>query len=173
MSDAVIRPGTEQDLPALVEIYNHYVQTTHITFDTEPFTVDTRRPWLEHFAETGCHRLLVAERAGRPVGYASSLPFRDKPAYDRSVETTIYLEAGAVGAGLGERLYGVLLEELRADPLAHRAYAGVALPNTRSIALHERMGFEPVGTFREAGYKFDTFWDVSWLELDVSRSLGG
>jgi phosphinothricin acetyltransferase len=173
MSDEVIRPGGERDLPALVVIYNHYVETTHITFDTEPFTVETRRPWLERFAETGCHRLLVAERAGRAVGYASSLPFRDKPAYDRSVETTIYLEAGAVGAGLGKRLYGELIDALRDDPLAHRAYAGVTLPNTRSIALHERMGFEPVGIFREAGYKFDAFWDVSWLELDVSSSTVG
>ncbi len=168
MDGVTIRPGEEGDLPDLVAIDNHYVATTHITFDIEPFTVETRRPWLERFTETGPHRLLVAERDGRVAGYASSLPFRAKPAYYRSVETTIYLDASRVGVGLGQTLYGRLLDGLRADETAHRAYAGITLPNLRSIALHERLGFERVGTFREVGYKFDTFWDVTWLELDLS-----
>jgi hypothetical protein len=85
-----IRPAREEDLPALVRIYNHYVATTHITFDTEPFSEAGRRPWLESFSLDGPHRLFVATLGERLVGYASSSRFRPKPAYARSVEATIY-----------------------------------------------------------------------------------
>ena len=91
VSASRIRPAEERDLPELVRIYNHFVTTTHITFDTQAFTVNQRRPWFESFSGSSPHRLLVAEVAHQPVGYASSCQFRARPAYDQSVETTIYL----------------------------------------------------------------------------------
>jgi phosphinothricin acetyltransferase len=163
-----IRPARPEDLPALVRIYNHYVADTHITFDTEAFAVEARRPWLESFAATGPHRLLVAAAADGPVGYASSTRLRPKPAYARSVETTIYLTPDAVGRGLGRALYGHLLAELEAEPAVHRGYGGIALPNPASIALHERLGFTRLGTYREVGFKLGRYWDVCWYERDVS-----
>jgi phosphinothricin acetyltransferase len=168
MSAARIRNHEERDLPELVRIYNHYVTTTHITFDIEALEVEARRPWLDGFSHAGPHQLLVAELEGAVVGYASGRPFRPKPAYDSTVETTIYLDPGGVGGGLGSRLYGALLELLQAERDVHRAVGGVTLPNPGSIALHERFGFTPVGTFREVGFKFDEYWDVCWYEKDVS-----
>ncbi len=163
-----IRPAREQDLPALTRIYNHYVANTHITFDTQPFTVAQRRPWLDAFSLRGPHRLFVATLAERPVGYASSSPFRAKPAYAKSVETTIYLDPDFVGQGLGRSLYAHLLDAIRIEPSVHRAYGGVALPNPVSIALHRHLGFDPVGTFREVGFKFERYWHVTWHEKDLS-----
>ena len=69
---------------------------------------------------------------------------------------------------MGLALYAELLEALVNEPSVHRAYGGTALPNPESIALHERLGFKLVGTYREVGFKFDQYWDVSWFEKDVS-----
>lgn len=168
-----IRDGEERDLAELVRIYNHYVTTTHITFDTHAFSVDERHSWLERFAPAGPHRLLVAETAGRVTGYASSSPFRPKPAYDCSVETTIYLDPEMTGRGLGRRLYEELLTELQSEEGVHRAFGGVALPNPASIALHEGFGFRLAGTFREVGFKLGRYWDVSWYEKQLSHSPSG
>ena len=76
MSTPTIRPGGERDLPALTEIYNHYIHHTPITFDLEPYTVESRRPWFSHYKPTGRHRLIVMELAGRTIGYASTSQFR-------------------------------------------------------------------------------------------------
>jgi len=162
-----IRAGRLEDLEALTRIYNYFVENTHITFDLEPFTVESRRAWFGHYAATGRHRLLVAAAAGGDiVGYATSGRFRDKPAYAPSIETTVYCAPEAVGHGVGSALYGGLFEALQGEDV-HRAYAGVALPNDASLALHRRFGFTEIGTFREVGRKFGEWWDVTWLERMV------
>jgi phosphinothricin acetyltransferase len=158
-----VRPATEDDLPALTRIYNHYVEHTVATFDVEPFTVAARQPWFEHYAGTGPHRLLVAQVDSQVAGYATSGPFRLKPAYARTVETTVYLDPTATGRGVGSLLYAELLDLVTADGM-HRAYAGVALPNDASEALHRRLGFRDVGTFTEVGRKQDRWVDVRWYE---------
>ncbi|PGH49904.1 GNAT family N-acetyltransferase [Streptomyces sp. Ru87] len=99
----------------------------------------------------------------RILGYATSSPFRPKPAYGTSVETTVYCAPDALGRGVGSLLYTRLFEELAGEDL-RRAYAGIALPNAASVRLHERFGFGPVGTFHEAGRKFGRYWDVAWFE---------
>ena len=167
MTAVSVRAGLAQDLPALTEIYNHYVERTHITFDLETFTVDARREWFQHYGETGRHRLLVAVDGDEVLGYATSGRFRDKAAYDTSVETTIYCRPGCSGRGIGSALYTALFDALR-DEDVHRAYAGVALPNDASLTLHRRFGFAEIGTFREVGRKFGRYWDVTWLERPVS-----
>jgi phosphinothricin acetyltransferase len=164
-----IRPAISSDLPELVRIYNHYITNTHVTFDTKPFTIEERQSWFEGFANSGPHRLLVVELASGIAGYASSTRFRPKQAYHSSVETTVYLDPRHVSRGLGGKLYGALLELLANDGQVHRAYGGIALPNTASVALHERLGFQLVGTFKEVGRKFERFWDVSWYEKDLSQ----
>ena len=164
----VIRNGESADLNDLVEIYNHYVTNTHITFDTEPFLVTDRIQWYNQFDETGPYRLLVALDDEKIIGYASSTRFKTRAAYNTSVETTIYLHPDACGRGAGRRLYGELIDSLVREPAVHRAYGGVALPNDASVALHEALGFERVGSYHEVGFKFDRFWDVDWFEKDVS-----
>jgi phosphinothricin acetyltransferase len=163
-----IRAAEAGDLNRLVQIYNHYVTETHVTFDVEPFAVGARTQWFTQFGEAGPHRLCVAELGDAIVGYASSLPFKPKPAYKTSVETTIYLDPEQTGNGHGRALYGHLLAELTAEPAVHRAYGGIALPNPASVALHEKLGFVRVATYHEVGYKFGKYWDVHWYEKDMS-----
>jgi phosphinothricin acetyltransferase len=162
-----VRPAAAGDLPAVNEIYNEYVVQAHYTFDLEPMTIEARREWFTHYGEIGRHRLLVAVSDGRVIGYACSSQFRTKPAYETSVETSIYLAPDAVGRGAGSRLYENLFKAVE-DEDVHRAYAGIALPNPASIGLHERFGFKRVGHFTEQGRKFGRYWDVAWYE----KSLG-
>ena len=164
----LIRPGESGDLARLVEIYNYYIMETHFTFDTEPFAVGGRTQWFNQFSGSGPYRMLVAEQDDVVVAFASSTQFKPKAAYSTSVETSIYIDQGQTGQGMGLALYAELLEALVDEPSVHRAYGGTALPNPESIALHERLGFTLVGTYREVGFKFDQYWDVSWFEKDVS-----
>ena len=162
-ADVRVRAATEDDLEPLNDIYNHYVRETHVTFDLEPVTMEWRREWFGHYASTGPHRLLVAEAEEELIGFASSSRFRPKPGYATSVETSVYLAPDAVGRGAGKRLYEALFSSLEGEDI-HRAYAGIALPNPASIALHERFGFKRVALFTEQGRKFDRYWDVAWYE---------
>ena len=163
MSTLLVRPSTELDLPCLVEIYNHYIIHTPITFDLEPKTVESRTPWFRQFAPTGRHRLLVAEENGRVIGYAGTTPFRPKAAYDTTVETTIYCALEATGKGIGSHLYKALFEALAGEDIC-RIVAGYTLPNAASESLHKRFGFKPVGIFTQVGRKFGRYWDVAWTE---------
>ena len=164
-TEVQVRPGVEADLKALTDIYNHYVRETPITFDTTVFTPEERRPWLLSHPEDGPHLLKVAADAVSQeiLGYATSSPFRPKPAYETSVEVTIYLAPHAGGRGIGTLLYKALFEALAGQDL-HRAYAGIAQPNEASARLHERFGFRHVGTYEEVGRKFGRYWDVAWYE---------
>ncbi len=159
-----VRPAVPGDLPALTEIYNHYVLHTAITFDLRPFAPEERRAWFEEHAPTGRHRLLIAvDGDGACVGYATTSRWRPKAAYDTTVEASVYCRADAVGRGCGSKLYAALFDAIRSEDV-HRIVAGVSLPNAASVKLHERFGFTRVGVFREVGRKFDRFWDVAWYE---------
>lgn len=163
MSQSLVREAVAADLPQLVEIYNHYVVHTPITFDLVPVTLEQRALWMQQFAPTGRHRLLVCEEAGALTAYASSHQFRVKPAYGTTVELSCYCAPNAIGRGLGTRMYSALFEALRGQDI--RSFiAGITLPNQASIALHRRFGFVPVGTMHAVGRKFDQYWDVSWYE---------
>ncbi|MEV7082929.1 N-acetyltransferase family protein [Streptomyces sp. NPDC093516] len=164
-AEVQVRPGVEADLSALTALYNHYVRKTAITFDTAIFTPEERRPWLLSHPEDGPYRLRVAtdRDSGGLLGYVTSSPFRPKPAYATSVETTVYVAPDAGRRGIGTLLYEALFEALSGEDL-HRAYAGIAQPNEASTRLHERLGFRHVGTYREVGRKFGRYWDVAWYE---------
>ena len=164
-----IRAATTNDLPCLTEIYNHYVITTAVTFDIEPYTVERRATWFNQFSRTGRYRLLVAEDNSAILGYAGTSKFRPKAAYDTTVETTIYCVADAVHKGIGSALYRALFKTLAGEDI-HKIVAGYTLPNPASAALHARFGFKSVGIFRENGRKFGRYWDVTWLERPLHLS---
>ena len=164
-----IRSAKAADLAALVRIYNHYVRTSHVTLDIEPFSLADREPWFNQFADNGPYRLLVAEAGETIAGYASSVPVKDKPGYASSVETSVYVDSDFTGRGIGHALYQTLLATLDAEPSVHRAYGVIGAPNKASIALHERLGFVHIGTLHEAGRKFDQFWDVVWYERELQN----
>jgi phosphinothricin acetyltransferase len=158
-----VRAGAEEDLEAINDIYNEYVKETHFTFDVEPIMLEARREWFSHYSTTGRHRVLVAFSDEAVVGFATSSLFRTKPAYETSIETSIYLSAEAVGRGAGSKLYSELFRALEGEDV-HRAYAGIALSNPASVALHERFGFKRVAHFTDQGRKFGRYWDVAWYE---------
>ena len=165
-ADVEIRSAHVDDVPAITEIYNHYVVHSAATFDLEPLTVANRAEWLGHYGDSGPHRALVATIGDRTVGYATSGQFRPKRAYDTSVEVSVYLAPDAGGRGIGTMLYQQLFADIRGEDL-HRAYAAISLPNPGSIALHDRFGFVDVGTLREVGRKHDAWWDVRFMERQL------
>jgi phosphinothricin acetyltransferase len=163
MGETSIRHAAETDLEAVNRLYNHYVVSSPVTFDLSPITPQERLAWFRGFAPRGPHRLLVAFAAESLLGFAHSKQLRPKAAYAPSVETTIYLDPEATGRGIGSLLYGKLFEALRQEKL-HRAYAAITLPNPASVALHERLGFRPIGVYDEVGRKFERWWSVQWFE---------
>jgi phosphinothricin acetyltransferase len=163
MSDISIRPAAETDLPRLTEIYNYYVANTPVTFDVEPYAVEQRKLWFSQFGESGRYRLMVAEENGLVLGYAGTMRFRPKAAYETTVETTIYCAQDAIGKRLGSLLYHALFDAIQDEDI-RRIVAGYTLPNDASAALHTRCGFKPVGIYSEVGRKFGRYWDVQWTE---------
>ena len=160
MGEVSIRRAEQGDLAALLAIYNHYVVNTPVTFDLEPRTLAQRQEWFDGFSESGRHQCFVAARDNRPIGYACSARFKEKAAYDTSIETSVYLAPGEGGKGLGRRLYDTLFESITGQDI-HRVFGGVTLPNDASVALHRAVGFEHIGTYQEIGRKFGKYWDVA------------
>ena len=143
-----------EDLDALTSIYNHYVATTPATFETRLYSPTERRPWFDEHTG-GRYRLwVVAPDAGPAVGWAETSRFRPRPAYDTTVEVSVYLDPGWVGRGLGSRLYRALFDSIAGETL-HRAMAVIALPNPGSVAFHTHWGFREVGRLPEVGWKFE------------------
>lgn len=157
----MIRPCTVGDAAAVCDVYNHYVRNTVVTFEETAVSAEEmagriettvrRFPWLVH------------EERGAVIGYAYASPWKTRSAYRFAVESTIYLAPGCTGRGIGTGLYSALLAELRARSL-HCAIGGIALPNPASVALHEKLGFEPVARFAEVGWKFGAWIDVGYWE---------
>jgi phosphinothricin acetyltransferase len=166
MGDALVRPAIEDDLPAITDIYNHYVATSPATFDLEPVSLENRRTWMRRYGNAGPHRLFVAVDGAVLTGYATSGKVREKPGYLVSVETTVYVHPERTGRGVGRQLYAAIFDALKSEDV-HRAYAAIVLPNPASIALHTAFGFLPAGLFREIGRKFGRYWDVQWFERPV------
>jgi L-amino acid N-acyltransferase YncA len=156
-----LRPAVPDDAEALLALYRPIVLETAISFEVDPPSVEEFRRRIE---STAAHwAWLVAEQDSNPLGYAYASAHRTRAAYRWSVETTIYVGGAHRGRGLGVTLYDALLRTV-ADLGYCNAYAGIALPNDASIALHRRVGFEHVGVFRSVGRKFGRWHDVSWWQ---------
>jgi phosphinothricin acetyltransferase len=160
-----VRPAVPADVPALTAVYGHHVEHTLATFDLVRPTEAERAAWLAAHPG-GRHRVLVAERDGAVVGFTASGPFRPRPAYDATVETSVYLAPDATGQGLGRALYAALFDALAGEDV-HRALAVIAQPNPASEALHRAFDFAPVGTFGEVGRKFGRWVDVTWFAKNL------
>ena len=158
-----LRAACVDDLPALTEIRNHYIVNTHITFDVEPYSTQQLLPWFHDHSGHNRYRMMVACDADTVLGYACTGRFRTKAAYDTTVEASIACRPEASGQGLGTLLYQKLFATLAAEDI-HRIVAGIAQPNPASNALHQKLGFKPIGTFSEVGRKFGRYWDVIWME---------
>lgn len=163
MTGMTVHNAGPDDYARIVGIYNHYILNSPATFDTQPYSLGERAPWFAGFSESGRYQLLVARIDGVTTGYAYSSRFKDRPAYDISVETTVYVDPGHLGGGVGSTLYEELFARLT-DCGLHGAYAGITLPNDASVRLHERFGFRRIGVETEVGFKFDRYWSVARYE---------
>lgn len=158
---ALIRAATTADAPAIQAIYAPVVEHTAISFEETPPSVAEMAARIE--ATMQDYPYLVAELDGEVAGYAYASQHRTRAAYRTSVDVTVYIAEGTRRSGVGRALYGKLLPAL-AERGFHAAFAGIALPNEGSIALHESMGFTPLGIYYEVGRKFGNWHDVGWWQ---------
>ena len=157
-----IRHATTDDAAACAAIYAPIVRDTSISFEFDVPDATEFAARIARVQETDAW--FVGLRGDEIVGYAYATEFRSRAAYAASRETTVYVHADHHGTGVGSALMRHLLDDMR-ERGAHVAIAGVTLPNEGSVALHERLGFTHVGTFRESGRKFDAWHDVGFWEL--------
>lgn len=162
-----VRDATVGDAAAIAAIYNHYIETSHSTFETVAVSADEMAgrvsavnaltlPWL------------VTEANGDVVAFAYAGQWKTRQAYSYSVESTVYVAKGQERKGCGRALYQSLLQRLAARGI-HLVIAGISLPNDSSIRLHEEFCFEFVGVFAEVGRKFDRWIDVGYWQLRLSN----
>jgi phosphinothricin acetyltransferase len=157
-----IRPADSADVEQIVEIYNHYVLTSAITFEEAPVEVSEMARRI-HEVHAVPLPWLVAASDANVLGYAYATRWKARAAYKFSAESTVYLRADAVGKGIGRELYAHLIAALRTAGV-HAVIGGVALPNDASLGLHQKLEFEKVAHFKEVGFKFNRWIDVIYWE---------
>jgi len=161
-----IRAAASADCRGLASIYNHYIETSTVTFEETPLAAEQLAARLD--AVNG-HGLpwLVAEAGGKLLGYAYATPWRERSAYRYSVEVSAYVAPEQVGRGLGAALYAVLLPRLEALAL-HTALAVIPLPNPASEALYRKLGFAKVAHLEQVGFKLGRWVDVAYWQRSLA-----
>jgi phosphinothricin acetyltransferase len=160
----VIRLATPADAPALQAIYAPIVAGTVISFELTPPTVGEMADRIRKTLPA--YPWLVLERDGQILGYAYAGAHRARPAYRWSVDVSVYVAEAGRRRGIGRALYERLLALLRRQGF-QAAFAGIALPNPASVALHEAVGFVPLGIYRDVGFKLGAWHDVGWWQCPV------
>lgn len=162
MEDVLIRRATRDDAAAMAAIYNQAVAGSTATFDTVPESAEDRLAWLdEHTAPQ--HPVLVAERDGRVIGWASLSRYSTRCAYEATVEASAYIDENETGRGLGTKLSEALFEAGKAGGV-HAVLSRICTENVASLAMVRKLGFFEIGAMREVGVKFGRSLDVMWLE---------
>lgn len=159
-----------RDAAACAVIYAPSVEGSAISFELRAPSAEELAERMRGYQRT--HPWLVAERGGGVVGYAYACEFNPRPAYRWSAAVSVYAAAGERGKGCGRALYGELFTRLRSQGL-RMACAGITLPNPASVGLHEALGFEPVGVYREIGWKGGAWQDVGWWQLQLAPAPAG
>lgn len=158
-----VRDAREDDLAAVLAIYNDVIHTTTAVYRDDPATLEERREWWQARTAQG-YPVLVAVENDAVVGFASFGDFRAWPGYRFTVEHSVHVRADRRGSGVGQALMPPLIA--RARRLGkHVMMAGVDADNDGSIRFHERLGFERVGHLREVGFKFGRRLDLVFLQL--------
>ncbi len=167
----IVRDATPSDLEGVAAIYAHEVLTGIATFETTPPSV---AEITARFDAVRVHDLpwLVAEDDDGLAGYAYATPFRPRAAYRYACEDSVYVAAGRQGRGVGKALLAELIERVRARGLRHVIAAISSGADSPSVGLHRAFGFRDVGTYRQVGYKFDHWLDVSLMQLDFEPEAG-
>lgn len=163
MAAAVIRPAEAADLPDILEIYNDAILNTTAVYDYEPHTLEMRQQWYQSKCSDGLP-VMVATVSDQVVGFGALSWFRAWAAYQFTVENSIYIASSYQGQGIGRLLLQQLISAAR-ELNMHTIVAGIDAENLASQKLHQRLGFEQVGYFRQVGYKFDRWLDLKFWQL--------
>jgi phosphinothricin acetyltransferase len=155
-----VRLATEDDLPAICTIINHFIENSYVNFRTEPQSVDE---WRDDWGRLHSRFPWLVATDDRVVGVAYAAPFHGRAAYQWTAEATVYVDPSSQRRGVGDALYSELLSRLQSQGF-HSAVAVIALPNEPSVRLHERHGFIRVGRMIEAGYKLGAWHDVGFWQ---------
>ncbi|KGQ23722.1 GNAT family N-acetyltransferase [Gallibacterium anatis] len=166
MPTTLIRPAQQQDLPALLAIYNHEILNGVATFDLQPKSLAERQSWFDEHNKNN-HPLLVAEQDGAVLGYASLSRYAEKAAYNSTVELSVYIAPSARRQGIASQLMHAVIELAKKDNATHLIVSLITGTNQASISLHQKFGFNKVGTLHQVGYKHQQFLDVHIYELFV------
>lgn len=169
----IIRTAKATDAQALLNIYRPYVEKTAITFEYDAPSVEEFQERIQHILEK--YPYIVAIQEEKIIGYAYASPFKERAAYDWSVEVSIYLDMKVRHQGLGKRLYQELEEILRQMHIIN-VNACIGCPivedetlTNNSIGFHEHMGYKIVGKFHKCGYKFNRWYDMVWMEKMLGK----
>lgn len=164
-----IRSATERDVPDMLEIYNHYVANTTVTFDEDALTLREMRQKLGGATKLG-HPWIVAETPSKQIiGYAYVTPWKQKAAYRYTVENSIYLRPASTGKGLGTALLSELIERSR-DAGIKEIIAVIADRGAdASIAIHRRFGFTEIGHMGRVGFKFDRWLGTVLMQKSLKK----
>ncbi|KGQ43268.1 GNAT family acetyltransferase [Gallibacterium anatis] len=166
MPTTLIRPAQQQDLPALLAIYNHEILNGVATFDLQPKSLAERQSWFDEHNKNN-HPLLVAEQDGEVLGYASLSRYAEKAAYNSTVELSVYIAPSARRQGIASQLMLAVIDLAKKDNASHLIVSLITGTNQASISLHQKFGFNKVGTLHQVGYKHQQFLDVHIYELFV------
>jgi L-amino acid N-acyltransferase YncA len=162
-----IRTADPDDAEACAAIYRPHVEASPVSFEERAPGVDEMAGRIRQTLRS--HPWLVAERDGGVCGLAYAGPHRSRAAYRWAADVAVYVDAGHREEGVGRALYEELLRRLREQGF-RVACAGITLPNDASLALHEALGFAPVGVYRRIGWKDGGWRDVGWWQLELRRS---
>ena len=161
-----IMPASIEHAEAMASLYNHYIEHTTATFELESVNAEEmafRKARVQRF---DLPWFVALSNEGELLGYCYATRWRDRAAYNNSVEVTVYVCEAAHRRGVGRRLYEILFDALRAEG-KHVAIGGITLPNDASVALHEKMGMHKVAHFEEVGFKFGRWLDVGYWQLTL------
>jgi L-amino acid N-acyltransferase YncA len=170
-TETVIRAATAGDLEAVAAIFGHYVRTSVVTFETTPPTVARWREVLDDVGSRGLP-FLICDRAGQVAGYAYAGPWRAKPAYQHTVESTIYLAPDHVGRGLGRQLLTELLRRCEQAGVTQVIAVIADGGDPASAALHRACGYADAGRLRKVGRKHGRVIDTVLMQRDLTERDG-
>jgi L-amino acid N-acyltransferase YncA len=161
-----IRLADTSDYGSILQIYSPFITDTVITFEYEVPAIEEFEKRIANIQKK--YPYLVCEINNNIVGYAYASRYREREAYDWSVDFSVYINPLYHGKRIGKALYFSLFEMLKLQGY-YNAYAGVTIPNIKSEGLHEAFGFNPIGIYQRVGYKFGSWHDVKWYELKIKE----
>ncbi len=165
--DYTIRPATEADLPHTLALYRHWVRNSVVTFDEKPPSLRTYRSRFHHYQKHGFPFIVAESPGGEILGFAQVQPFRQKSAFRKTVESSIYLGPASTGRGLGQALLARLIADCEAADIREMIAVIADQGAEASLALHTKFGFVETGRMQKVGYKFERWIGIILMQKSL------